>query len=98
MLSRFPPDTPSYLYSRFFLFIPCCMLGCVSIITKAHFRRLDMHIFVEKPRRSTTAPAFIASICKPLQHNCIFQTLETHPSFICRNVYGLVFYHFSVLK
>jgi hypothetical protein len=47
-------------------------LGCVSKITKAHFRRLDMHIFVEKPRRSTTAPAFIASICKPIQQNCIF--------------------------
>jgi hypothetical protein len=30
-----------------------------------------MHIFVEKPRRSTTAPVFFASI---------FQTLETHPS------------------
>jgi hypothetical protein len=39
-----------------------------------------MHIFVEKPRRSTTAPVFFASICKPIQHNCIFQTLETHPS------------------
>jgi hypothetical protein len=48
------------------------LLGCVSKITKAHFRRLDMHIFVEKPRRSTTAPAFIASICKPIQQNCIF--------------------------
>jgi hypothetical protein len=39
-----------------------------------------MHIFVKKPRRSTTAPAFIASICKPIQHNCIFQAFETHPS------------------
>jgi hypothetical protein len=47
-------------------------VGCVSKITKAHFRRLGMHIFVEKPRRSTTAPAFIASICKPIQQNCIF--------------------------
>jgi hypothetical protein len=54
-------------------------LGCVSKITKAHFRRLDLHIFVEKPRRSTTAPAFFVSICKPIQQNCIFQTLETHP-------------------
>jgi hypothetical protein len=55
-------------------------LGCVSRITKAHFRRLGLHIFVEKPRRSTTAPAFFVSICKPIQQNCIFQTLETHPS------------------
>jgi hypothetical protein len=55
-------------------------LGCVSKITKAHYRRLDLHIFVEKPRRSTTAPVFFVSICKPIQHNCIFQTLETHPS------------------
>jgi hypothetical protein len=56
------------------------MLGCVSKITKAHFRRLNLHIFVEKPRRSTTAPAFFVSICKPIQQNCIVQTLETHPS------------------
>jgi hypothetical protein len=47
-------------------------LGCVFKITKANFHRLDMHIFVKKPRRSTTAPAFIASICKPIQQNCIF--------------------------
>jgi hypothetical protein len=53
--------------------------GNVSKITKAHFRRLDMHIFVGKPRRSTTAPVFFVSICKPIQQNCIFQTLETHP-------------------
>jgi hypothetical protein len=39
-----------------------------------------MHIFVEKPRRSTTAPAFFVSIRKPIQQNCIFQTLETHPN------------------
>jgi hypothetical protein len=39
-----------------------------------------LHILVEKPRRSTTAPVFFASICKPIQQNCIFQTLETHPS------------------
>jgi hypothetical protein len=63
----------------------CCefgllYLGCVSKITKAHYRRLDLHILVEKPRRSTTAPAFFVSICKPIQQNCIFQTLETHPS------------------
>jgi hypothetical protein len=48
------------------------LIGCVSKITKAHFRRLDLHIFVEKPRRSTTAPAFFASICEPIQQNCIF--------------------------
>jgi hypothetical protein len=48
------------------------LLGCVSEITKAHFRRLDLHILVEKSRRSTTAPAFFASICKPIQQNCIF--------------------------
>jgi hypothetical protein len=47
-------------------------LGRVSKIRKAHFRRLDMHIFVEKPRRSTTAPAFFASICKQIPQNCIF--------------------------
>jgi hypothetical protein len=40
-----------------------------------------MYIFVEKPRRSTTAPVFFALICKPIQQTCIFQTLETHPSF-----------------
>jgi hypothetical protein len=39
-----------------------------------------LHILVEKPRRSTTAPAFFASICKPIQQNCIFQTLETQPA------------------
>jgi hypothetical protein len=33
-------------------------LGYVSKITKAQFRRLDLHILVEKPRRSTTAPVF----------------------------------------
>jgi hypothetical protein len=33
-------------------------LGCVYKITKAHYRRLDLHIFVEKPRRRTTAPVF----------------------------------------
>jgi hypothetical protein len=44
----------------------------VSKITKAHFRRLDLHIFVEKSRRSTTAPVFFVSICKPIQQNCIF--------------------------
>jgi hypothetical protein len=47
------------------------LLGCVSKITKAHFRRLHLHIFVEKPRRSTTAPAFFASICKPIRQSCI---------------------------
>jgi hypothetical protein len=47
-------------------------LGCVSKIRKAHFRRLILHILVEKPRGSTTAPAFFASICKPIQQNCIF--------------------------
>jgi hypothetical protein len=56
------------------------ILGCVSKITKAQFRRLDLHILVEKPRRSTTAPVFFVSICKPIQQNCIFQTLETHPN------------------
>jgi hypothetical protein len=61
------------------------LLGCVSKITKAHFRCLDMHIFVEKPRRSTTAPVFFASICKPIQQNCIFQTLETHPRLCLQN-------------
>jgi hypothetical protein len=55
-------------------------LGCVSKITKAHFRRLNLHIFVEKPRRSTTAPVFFVSICKLIQKNFIFQTLETTPS------------------
>ena len=54
-------------------------LGCVSKITKAHFHRLSLHIFVKKPRSSTTASAFFASICKLIQQNCIFQTLETHP-------------------
>jgi hypothetical protein len=54
-------------------------LGCVSKIAKAYFRRPDLHIFVEKPRRSTTMPVFFVSICKPIQHNCIFQTLVTHP-------------------
>jgi hypothetical protein len=54
--------------------------GYVSKITKARFCRLGLHIFVEKHRRSTTAPAFFVSICKPIQHNCIFQTLVTHPS------------------
>jgi hypothetical protein len=53
--------------------------GSVSKITKAHYRRLGKHIFVEKPRRSTTAPVFFVSICKPIQQNGIFQTLETHP-------------------
>jgi Flp pilus assembly CpaF family ATPase len=43
------------------------VLGRVSKIRKAHFRRLNLHILVEKPRRSTTAPAFFASICKPIQ-------------------------------
>jgi hypothetical protein len=55
------------------------LLGCVSKITKAHFRRLNLHIFFKKPRRSTTAPAFFVSICKPIQQNCIVQTLETRP-------------------
>jgi hypothetical protein len=62
-------------------------LGRVSRIRKAHYRRLDMHIFVEKPRRSTTAPAFFASICKPIQLNCIFQTLETHPNSNHKNIF-----------
>jgi hypothetical protein len=26
-----------------------------------------------------TAPVFFVSICKPIQQNCIFQALETHP-------------------
>jgi hypothetical protein len=39
-----------------------------------------MHILVEKPRRSTTAPVFFVSICKPIQQNGIFQAFETHPS------------------
>jgi hypothetical protein len=52
-------------------------LGGVSKIRKAHFRRLNLHILVEKPHRRTTAPAFFVSICKPIQQNCIFQTLET---------------------
>jgi hypothetical protein len=55
-------------------------LGCVSKITKAHYRRSGLHIFVEKPRCSTTAPVFFVSIRKPIQQNCIFQTLETHPN------------------
>jgi hypothetical protein len=38
-----------------------------------------LQILVEKPRRSTTAPVFFVSICKPIQQNGIFQTLETHP-------------------
>jgi hypothetical protein len=46
---------------------------CVSKITKAHYRRLDMHIFVEKPRRSTTAPVFFVSICKPIQQTASFR-------------------------
>jgi hypothetical protein len=46
---------------------------------KAHLCRLNLHTPVEKHRRSTTAPAFFASICKPVQQNCIFQTLETPP-------------------
>jgi hypothetical protein len=60
-------------------------LGYVSKITKAQFRRLDLHILVEKPRRSTTAPVFFVSICKPIQQNCIFQTLETQPSNSARS-------------
>jgi hypothetical protein len=52
--------------------IRCADLGCVSKIGKAHFRRLNLHIFVKRPRRSTTAPAFFASICKPIQQYCIF--------------------------
>jgi hypothetical protein len=47
-------------------------LGCVTKVTKAHFRRIDIHIFVEKPRRSTTASVFFVSICKPIQQNRIF--------------------------
>jgi hypothetical protein len=39
-------------------------------------------VFVKKPRRSTTAPVFFVSICKPIQQNCIFQALETHPKEI----------------
>jgi len=38
-----------------------------------------LHIFVKKPRSSTTASAFFASICKLIWQNCIFQTLVTHP-------------------
>jgi hypothetical protein len=59
------------------------LLGDISKIRKAHFRRLNLHILVETLRRSTsstTAPAFFSSICKPIQQNCIFQALETHPS------------------
>jgi hypothetical protein len=61
------------------------ILGYIPKIRKAHFRRLDLHIFVEKPRRSTTAPAFIATICKPIQQTCIFSTLETHPGVYFQN-------------
>jgi O-antigen/teichoic acid export membrane protein len=46
-------------------------LGRVSKKPKVYFRRLNLHIFVEKPRRSTTAPAFFASISKPILQNCI---------------------------
>jgi hypothetical protein len=46
-----------------------------------------MHIFVEKPRRSTTALVFFVSICKPIQQNCIFLTLETHPRTKTLNPY-----------
>jgi len=53
-------------------------LDSVSKISKAHFHCLTLHIFVEKPHRSSTAPALFVSICKSIQQNCIFQTLETH--------------------
>jgi hypothetical protein len=31
-----------------------------------------LHILVEKPRRSTNAPAFFASVCKPIQQKRMF--------------------------
>jgi len=65
------------------LFYDTILLGYVSKITKAHFHRLNLHIFVKKPRSSTAASAFFASICKLIWQNCIFQTLETHPKQVC---------------
>jgi len=79
-------DTTVYMTMQIFApmlnFIFDALLGYVSKITKAHFHRLNLHIFVKKPRSSTNASAFFASICKLIWQNCIFQTLETHPNRI----------------
>jgi hypothetical protein len=46
-----------------------------------HFRRLSLRVFVEKPRRSTTAPAFLPQI----QQNGIL--LLWRPGASCKNAY-----------